>query len=297
MSDAPAPVEFNWPRVVLRGVGQVMLQQHAGTGLLFLVGLLIASPWMCLAAIAATLIGTLSAWLLQFDRQEISQGLYGFNSTLVGIALVTFLEVRPATWALVAIGSVMAAVVTWICRRGFPFPVYTAPFIVVTWVCLLLVDHWAGDLRRPAGTPNPTPVSFVSSVLAGEAEVMFGATAGTGICFLIGIALSNVRHAVAALAGSVLGTLAAAYRHDPETSIWIGLYGYNASLAAIAAYLIRPGLVAPALAAIATVPLVDWADVAWSMPALTAPFVLAAWLLLLLLSAERVLKIPAQGNS
>jgi urea transporter len=294
MNEGQDSVDLQWPRVILRGIGQVMFQGHAGTGALFLAGLVLASPWMALAAFLAAGIGTLTAGLLQLDRQEISQGLYGFNSALVGIALVTFLELRPATWILLLAGSVVATLVTWVCRRKLPFPVYTAPFIVVTWGSLLLVDWAAADLRRPASPTDDTPASFVSSVLAGEAEVMFGATAGTGLCFLVGIALSNPHHALAALVGSLLGTLTAVYRHDPQASIWIGLYGYNASLAAMAAYLARPGLVAPVLAAIVTVPIVDWADAAWSVPALTAPFVLAAWLVLLLLAAEK-LASPAQS--
>ncbi len=286
ISDVSRP-PGDWSRIVLRGVGQVMFQEHAGTGILFLVGIAIASFEMCLAAILGAVVGTFSAVLMRIDREQISAGLYGFNSALVGIALLFYLKPCIVTWLLVVGGAALATLVAWTCRRGLPFPVYTAPFVVVAWGCLALADGFSMDLRRPPVEPNHTPTSFLSSVLAGEAEVMFGAGAATGACFLIGIALSNFQHALVAFAGSAIGTLAATYRHDPEASIWIGLYGYNASLAAMAAFLARPGLVAPALAAIVTVPIVDWAAAAWGVPALTAPFVLAAWGVLLLFAVER----------
>jgi len=286
-----------WPLVVLRGVGQIMFQEHAATGALFLVGIAITSLWMLAGALVAAIVGPVAARLLRIDRAEIAAGLYGFNATLVGIALLFYLEPRPLTWLFVLGGSVLSVFVTWAFRRGLPFPTYTAPFVLSAWACLLLAGQMAPDLHRPPPEPSHTPVNFAEEVLAGEAEVMFGAGAAPGACFLLGIAISNVRHAVAALAGSVIGTLAATYRHDPESSIWIGLYGYNASLAAMAAYLARPGLLAPALAAIATVPIVDWAFAAWGVPALTAPFVLAAWLVLLLIAVERPLAAPAHDGS
>ncbi|MBL9122533.1 MAG: urea transporter [Planctomycetaceae bacterium] len=276
-----------WFALVLRGVGQVMFQEHAGTGALFLLGIALASPWMLLGAVIGATVGPLIGWLLPVARRDVQAGLYGFNSTLVGIALLFYLEPRPLTWLLVVGGAVGAALVTWLCRRGLPFPTYTAPFIVTTWAIWVLVDGAGWELHRAAAAPPRDPAGFLSAVLAGEAEEMFGATAATGVCFVLGIAISNFRQAAAALAGSALGTLVAAYRHDPAQSIWIGIYGYNASLAAMAAYLARPGLLAPALAASVSVPLVDWAGAAWGVPALTAPFVLAAWILLALLAAER----------
>ena len=74
-------------RVVLRGVGQVMFQGHAGTGLLFLAGITVASPLMGLGAVLGAVIGPVVAHFLKYDRKEIEDGIYGFNSTLVGIAL------------------------------------------------------------------------------------------------------------------------------------------------------------------------------------------------------------------
>ena len=77
---------------VLRGFGQIMLQENRWTGLLFLIGLLISHWTFGLAALLACLSGTLIAKLLKLDYSNIQAGLYGFSASLVGIALVFLFE-------------------------------------------------------------------------------------------------------------------------------------------------------------------------------------------------------------
>lgn len=70
---------------VLRGVGQIMLQNNAATGLLFFLGLAINSSLMAGAALFGAVCGTGFAQLMKYPKAEIEQGLYGFNSALVAI--------------------------------------------------------------------------------------------------------------------------------------------------------------------------------------------------------------------
>ncbi|HMZ47371.1 MAG TPA: urea transporter, partial [Flavobacteriales bacterium] len=95
----------------LRGLGQIMLQENAATGLLFLIGIAWASPVMALAAWLAVCCGTATAILLKYDRAEIEQGLYGFSAALVGVALVLFRGIGPLVWLAIVAGSVGAAIV------------------------------------------------------------------------------------------------------------------------------------------------------------------------------------------
>src|SRR5262245_55214476 len=91
-----------WVKVVLRGVGQVLFQDNPRTGLLFLLGIAVASPLMAAAGLVGAVIGTVAAKLLQFDDVDIRDGIYGFNSTLVGIAAFFFLKpVGPAVLLMV----------------------------------------------------------------------------------------------------------------------------------------------------------------------------------------------------
>ena len=64
-------------------------------------------------------------------------------------------------------------------------------------------------------------------------------------------------------------------------NIALGLYGYNATLAAVALFLWRRSLIPPLLGILLSVPLTDSLPLL-GLPALTAPFVLATWLVLAL---------------
>lgn len=268
-------------RVVLRGVGQVMFQGHAGTGLLFLAGIAVASPLLAVGALLGALLGPAVAHLLKFDRDEITEGIHGFNATLVGIALLFYLEPEPLTWGLIVIGSAVATLLTHALRRIVKFPTYTTPFIVTTWAALVAAHAMAGTTIDVKPAPPPaTPAGFVTAVLDGAAEVMFGANLVTGLLFLVGIALSNWRHSVIALLGSIVGTALATYHNDPAGTIAIGIYGYNAALAAIAVYLWRTSLLLPILGAIVSVPFTEFFPKSLGLPALTAPFVAASWVVL-----------------
>ncbi len=268
-------------RIVLRGIGQVMFQGHAGTGLCFFAGIAVASPIMAVGAIVGAILGTAVAHVLKLDRGEITDGIYGFNSTLVGIALLFYLKPQPLTWSLIIAGGVIATVITYALRRFARFPTYTAPFVVTTWLALLAAHAMAGTSVdvKPAAPPD-TPGGFVTAVLNGAAEVMFGANVVTGLLFLVGIALSEWRHAAIALLGSIVGTALAYHHHDPSGTISIGIYGYNAALAAIAVFLWRPSLLLPILGAMISVPLTEFFPRSLGLPALTAPFVAAAWVVL-----------------
>lgn len=273
------PVEL--VRIGLRGVGQVMFQEHAGTGLLFLAGVFVASPLMGVGAVLGAIIGPVVAYFAGLERKAIPAGLYGFNATLVGIALLFYLKPEPLTWGLLLVGCAASSFVTWAMRRYLPFPSYTAPFVVVTWVLILVAHAVAGTAIdvKPA-PPDHTPVGFVTEILRGAAEVMFGAKSLTGALFLAGIALSDWRQAIIALLGTIVGTLLAIYHSDPIESIGIGIYGYNAVLAALAVYLWRRSLLLPILGALVSVPLTEFFPATLGIPPLTGPFVAAAWIVL-----------------
>lgn len=286
-------------KVFLRGIGQVMFQGNALTGLLFLLGLAAAGfeeDWgfallMAAGALVGTVLGTLAALFLRYDPEEIRDGIHGFNGTLVGIAMFFFFRPTLPVIVLMVIGCAASSVVTWAMRRYLPFPTYTFPFIVTTWVLLALGTLM--DLPRVSLPAPPEAFNFATAFGEGLGEVMFQASVLTSVLFFVGLAVSNWRHAVLALAGSVLGTLVGLYHQDPTSSVNIGIYGYNAALAAIALYLWRPSLIIAVLGAFLSTPLTemfprihDW--IAGLNPAaLTAPFVFACWIVIAVGALEK----------
>jgi urea transporter len=291
LSDSVIPEPL---RSGLRGVGLVFFQENALTGACFVLGLALSSPPMATGAVVGAAIGAATAWALKFDKAELTAGIYGFNSTLVGIATLFFFRPGAASIALLAVGCVVASLVTWLVRRYVPFPTYTTPFIVTTWALFFLALA-LGAARVETGGPMDS-AGFVQAVAHGVSQVMFQASIWTGLLFLIGIALNDWRHASWVLLGSIVGMLVGSYHAtaaaralDPESLVdrallentALGLYGYNATLAAVALFLWRRSLIPPLLGMLLSVPITELFPTL-GLPALTAPFVLATWLVLAL---------------
>jgi urea transporter len=130
---------------ILKGVGQIMLQDNIITGLLFLIGIFYGSYIMGLAALLATICGTATAYLFKYSKAEIEQGLYGFSAALVGVAVMLFLKPVFWAWLLVVLGSVVAAMLQHFAIKR-KFPAYTFPFVFVTWVILLICNYFGNDI-------------------------------------------------------------------------------------------------------------------------------------------------------
>ena len=96
-----------------RGVGQVMFQNNALSGALMLVGILLNSWQMALLAVAGNVISTLTAYISGYSREDINNGLYGFNGTLVGIAVGVFMSVTVGSLVWLVLASCLS---TWIAR-------------------------------------------------------------------------------------------------------------------------------------------------------------------------------------
>jgi urea transporter len=267
-------------RVVFRGIGQVFFQENALTGALFALGIALSSPWMAVGAIAGSAIGAATARVLKFDESETLAGIYGFNSALVGIATLFFFQLGVVSIGLLVVGCIVAAPVTRLMRRHVPFPTYTAPFIVTTWALYFL--GLALGAVQVASTGPPMVAGFAEAVAHGIGQVMFQASIWTALLFLIGIAINDWEHALWVVVASVVGMLVGIYHHESSEEVAaLGLYGYNATLAAVALYLWRRSLIPPVLGILISVPLIEVFPML-GLPALTAPFVLATWIVLAL---------------
>ncbi|MBI2676125.1 MAG: urea transporter [Candidatus Aenigmarchaeota archaeon] len=69
-------------KIVFRGFSQVMLQNHAITGFLFIVGIFYNSWIMGLTALLGVITSTITAFILKYDWKDIHSGLYGLKRFL-----------------------------------------------------------------------------------------------------------------------------------------------------------------------------------------------------------------------
>lgn len=143
---------------------------------------------------------------------------------------------------------------------------YTAPFVLLGWGTLLVV--------------SPSPSGFV------EADPLYALARGVGQIFLldqplaglliiVGMFIANPYAALWAVIGSAIGG-GVALLADQAQAAWLGLYGFNAALAALAfsRQAERPWVTVLAIViAIAIQGSASHLD----LPLLTAPFVIACW--------------------
>lgn len=134
---------------------------------------------------------------------------------------------------------------------------------------------------------------FVDITLRGVGQVMFQNNPLSGALFLAAVGWGSYaagvpQVAIAGLVAVVVATLTAQWLHADEASLASGLYGYNAFLVGLAlATFLAPGALLWAYvvlgAAVSVVASLGIANAVkpWGVAALTFPFVLTTWLLLL----------------
>lgn len=215
---------------IFKGLGQIMLQENAITGLLFLIGIFYGSLFMGCAALAATIAGTLTAKVFRYDTTEINKGLYGFSAALVGVAVALFLKAGILSWAILVIGSVLAAVIQHLfIKRNIP--AFTFPFVLVTWFILFFVRHYLPGVLAEA--PPASVSENLTFALKGFGQVIFQDNNISGMLFFLAVFISSPISALYGLAGATLSAILASYFSMPLEAIGLGLFSFNAVLCAI----------------------------------------------------------------
>lgn len=266
-------------KTTLRGVGQVMLQNNALTGLLFLVGIFYHSWLMGIGAIVGSIVSTTSAKFLNYSDEEIKSGLYGFNGTLVGIAIWFYYGINFTTALAVLIGAALSTPIMHVLKARIP--AFTAPFVLTTWLVMLGIKPLDSI---PFLSSSLTPVNSIDLFLVismGIGQVMFQGNLVTGIIFLLAVVVSSRTAAIYMLYGSLLGGLFAMLLGLPLPMINLGLFGYNAALCGIALGTKKKDGFIVATCAILLSVLINLGLDKMGIITLTAPFVIATWVALL----------------
>lgn len=268
---------------LLRGAGQVFLQGHAGCGLLVLLAIAWGAPHL----LGAALLGTLAAWatarLRGYPPAANDAGLQGYNGLLLGLLLgLTF-----AWTPLLALAIVTSAALSTLLLHRLHLcaallsglPAYTLPFVAIGWLLL--------GLGAPLGLqPLPAVASpllqldaatLLAAPFRGLGQAVFLDAPFAGLCLWLGLLWANWRLACWALLGSTCGLLLALLLDGPTSAALAGLHGYNPALAALALSRNGRARCAP-LCGIALACLLHAGFTALALPALTAPFILACWL-------------------
>jgi urea transporter len=164
-------------KLVFTGIAQVMFQENWKTGVLFFIGLTLATVPLTpfafgpqypiyfagVTAFIASLVGTLTAIAFKADRTSVLMGLYGFNAVLTGLAVMgVFLGFfwplqgfagSPVNFLVmlfaVAFSSVMTAAIGAV-TSNWKVPTLTAPFVLTAWF-IELAAHTLPNISSYSG--------------------------------------------------------------------------------------------------------------------------------------------------
>lgn len=270
--------------VLCRGIGQVMFQNNALSGMLMLAGILISSWQMALLAVAGNAISTLTAKLSGYSRDDIANGLYGFNGTLTGIAVGVFMPLTPVTLLIMAAASCLSTWITRLFSRQTLLPGMTAPFILAVWLMLGVCHMVSPSILLASGTPAAEASTDIFKAFSlNIGQVMFqGSTVWTGLLFLAGILVNSRVNSLYTIIGALLSLPLALVAGAEPSQINAGLAGYNAVLCAIAlgGTTWKSGMWACLAIALSVV--IQLAGMSAGITTLTAPFVVSVWIVILL---------------
>lgn len=264
---------------ILRGVGQVMFQNNWFSGLLFLIGIFYNSWLFGLAAIAGTVISTVSAQILKYSKEDTKNGLYGFNGALTGIAIMVFFEPNLLSIAALISGSVLSTVVMKFLKKIVP--AFTAPFVLVSWILIYsLVYIFKVPLETAPASVVDNSFLLLEASSKSFGQVMFQDNVVTGFVFLVAILINSKMAALYAVYAAVLGSLFGWLFSTSFSSINEGLMGYNAILCAIALSGTRTKDILWITFAIILSTALNIGLGKICIITLTAPFVLTTWIVL-----------------
>lgn len=257
-----------------------MFQNNAWSGMLMLIGIFLSSWQMGLLAVAGNVVSTLTALFSGYRREDIRNGLYGFNGTLVGIAVGVFMPLTLGAWLLLAVTACVSTYIAKAFSLQRVVPGFTAPFILAVWLLLGFCHLLMPDLLLPASgaVPAEAQVDYYQAFSVGIGQVMFQGTGVAGIFFLLGILHSSPKACGYAALGSLLSIPFALWLGAENAVLNMGLMGYNGALCAIALGGRTWQSGAWAIFSILLSVVLQMAGMELGLTTLTAPFVVSVWL-------------------
>ncbi|NMZ91360.1 urea transporter [Pseudomonas panacis] len=279
----------DWAEALLNGFSQIFLQRHPLCGLLCLLAILVSAPALLGGALLGGVAGLLTAQRRGYPKAERQAGVYSYNGVLLGLLISQHFAWSALLPPLILACGGLSAILTrqWLKHASRPhdLPAYTAPFVGLGWLLLGSVPHSALALGEP------DTLAVLGAPFTGLAQIMLLDQPLAGVLIALGLWLANRRAAVWAVIGASSGVLIGWLLDDTSAAL-LGLHSYNPALAALALSQARRQPWLPLLGILLAI-LLTPGFAAVHLPALTAPFILACWLVR---AGARILRKPRMDS-
>ncbi|WP_106815675.1 urea transporter [Microbacterium timonense] len=231
-----------WTFGLVRGSSQIYFQQNLVSGLLVLVAFVVADWRITVLALLGAIGGMLGGRAVGYTGGDIVTGMQSFCGTLVGAAVFAALG-GDAWWSYVlafagglATGPVTRLVDALFTRTAltrYRLPYTTAPFVIVATVITLATASLAAPAAASRLPDDPLP-AFLLSILTNVSQVVLIDNPVSGAVILLALFVASWRVGLAAVMGSVVGSIVAVAMAEPWSEIANGLANYSGVLTAVA---------------------------------------------------------------
>jgi urea transporter len=284
LNAAPSSHCPDWAEALLNGFSQVLLQRNPVCGLFCLLAILISAPSSLGGALLGAVAGLLTAQRRGYAKSERQSGIYSYNGVLLGLLIGYRFEWSPLLPLLIiACGGLSAMLMhAWLRRtpRASCLKAYTAPFVLFSWLLLVFA--------APLPNPPSADATLIQALPAGLGQVFLLDHPLAGVLIGIGLLIANRTAALWAAVGCISGVAFAVWQQESNLAL-LGLSGYNPALAALAFSHVRYKPWLPGFAILLAIVLQPGFS-GLGLATLTAPFILACWLVQ---AASRLLKQSA----
>jgi urea transporter len=272
LRSAPASHCPDWAEALLNGFSQVLLQRNPLCGLMCLLAILVSTPSSLGGALLGAVAGLLTAQRRGYAKAERQSGVYSYNGVLLGLLISYRFDWSPLSPLLIiACGGLSAMLMhAWLQRtpRASCLKAYTAPFVLFSWALLMFAEP------MPASTM--VDANLLHALPQGLGQVFLLDNPLAGLLIGVGLLFASPRAALWAALGCVSGVAFALWQQE-NNPVLLGLAGYNPALAALAFSQVRNKPWLPGIA-IALAILLQPGFTGLGLATLTAPFILACWL-------------------
>lgn len=244
----PLPVQMIfW---FLRGIGAPIFLNNPLSGLLILIAMFIAEPWIaCCASIGLT-VAMLTAIFLGQDRGDIVSGGCTFHGMLCGIVCAAALtaEGRSESWQVAAATCLLAVISVYV-NSGlgtifsvFNLPAFNMPFNLTIFVFLGALGAGNSHFFNGGGGAtdftalgqdsgyNSYDVSVTEAIPKALSQIYGSAELTPGILILVAMFVDSPTIGIFAVLAGGVSILTAMLINVPTAAIASGAWSYNAVL-------------------------------------------------------------------
>lgn len=283
-----SPALLLWPAAAANGLSQVFFHTRLVTGLLILAAFAVEDWRMAVMALLGTLAGSLAGRFLGSGEADVRAGLQGFCGALVGAATFAAVGGQWQGYLITVVGGALCAPLTWLLGRAFArhplralaLPPTTAPFCIVATAIFLATGPLQVDTALLPVEPTDQE-AFIQSLLTNISQVVLVDSVLGGALILLGLFIAGWKVGLAAILGSVVGSICALAMNVSLEETGHGLAGYSGVLTAIgfAAVFIKGKWLPWILAVVGSTAtaVVTLLMHRLSIPTYTWPYVLTLW--------------------